>query len=100
MKVGEELEFWREHVRQGGEGSTQVVQLLYGALHRFTSATTDAISSPPSHSIFHHGIRGRSGTAKAVLRWSRVRSRNLPKFKNQLLSYPYPTSQAKRTMAF
>src|ERR1019366_10416376 len=31
----------------------QVVQLLHGALHRFTSATMDAISSPPPHSIFH-----------------------------------------------
>jgi hypothetical protein len=32
------------------------------ALHRFTSATMDAISSPPPHSIFHHGIRRRGGT--------------------------------------
>src|SRR6266705_2165363 len=47
---------------KGGEGSTQVVQLLHGALHRFTSATMDAIASPPPHSIFHHGIRGRGGT--------------------------------------
>src|SRR5208283_2894177 len=47
---------------EGGEGSAQVVQLLHGALHRFTSATMDAISSPPPHSIFHHGIRGRGGT--------------------------------------
>jgi len=47
---------------EGGEGSAQVVQLLHGALHRFTSATMDAISSPPPHSIFHHGIRRRGGT--------------------------------------
>jgi hypothetical protein len=38
---------------EDGERSTQVVQLLHGALHRFASATMDAISSPPPHSIFH-----------------------------------------------
>src|SRR4029077_2158541 len=47
---------------EGDEGSTQIVQVLHGALHRFTSATMDAISSQPPHSIFHHGIRRRGGT--------------------------------------
>ena len=32
---------------EGREESTQVVQLLHGVLHRFASATMDAISSPP-----------------------------------------------------
>jgi hypothetical protein len=32
---------------EGARGSAQIVQLLHGALHRFTSATMDAISSPP-----------------------------------------------------
>src|SRR4029079_10964742 len=32
---------------EDGEGSAQVVQLLHGALHRFTSATMDKISSAP-----------------------------------------------------
>src|SRR6478736_2945923 len=32
---------------QGDEGPAQIVQLLHGMLHRFTSATMDAISSPP-----------------------------------------------------
>src|SRR5262249_12798076 len=32
---------------EGVEGSTQVVQLLHGVLHRFISAPMDAISSPP-----------------------------------------------------
>src|SRR4029077_11708429 len=37
---------------EGSEGSAQVVQLLHGVLHRFTSATMDAISASPPHSIF------------------------------------------------
>src|SRR5262245_11554796 len=45
---------------EGDEGPTQVVQRLHGQLHRFT-ATMDAISTPPPHSIFHHGIRRRGG---------------------------------------
>src|SRR4029077_18137222 len=36
---------------EGGEASAQVIQLLHGVLHRFTSAPMDAISSPPPHSI-------------------------------------------------
>ena len=32
---------------EGIEGSAQVVQLLHGVLHRFKSASMDAISSPP-----------------------------------------------------
>ena len=36
---------------RGREGSAQIVQLLHGALHRFTSATMDAISSPSPHII-------------------------------------------------
>src|SRR5215470_184236 len=40
---------------EGARGSAQIVQLLHGALHRFTLATMDAISSPPPHSIFHGG---------------------------------------------
>src|ERR1035437_8384743 len=36
---------------EGGEASAQVIQLLHGAIHRFTSATMDTISSPPPHSI-------------------------------------------------
>ena len=39
---------------EGSEGLAQVVQLLHGVLHRFTSATMDAISAPPPHSIFLH----------------------------------------------
>src|SRR5258708_17264523 len=35
----------------------RIVQLLHGALHRFTSATMDAISSPPPHSISFGGFR-------------------------------------------
>src|SRR6476659_10195009 len=38
-------------------GSAQIVQLLHGVLHRFTSATMDAISSPPPHSISLGGLR-------------------------------------------
>ena len=46
---------------KGGEGSAQVVQLLHG-LHRSHQRRWNAISSPPPHTIFHHGIRGRGGT--------------------------------------
>src|SRR5258705_3915273 len=38
-------------------GSAQIIQLLHGALHRFISATMDAISSPPPHSISFGGFR-------------------------------------------
>ena len=37
---------------EGARGSAQIVQLLHGALHRFTLATMDAISLPSPHSIF------------------------------------------------
>src|SRR5258708_40185619 len=42
---------------EGARGSAQIVQLLHGALHRFTSATMDALSSPPPHSIYLGGFR-------------------------------------------
>src|SRR5882724_265335 len=42
---------------EGARGSAQIVQLLHRALHRFTSATMDAISSPPPRSISLGGLR-------------------------------------------
>jgi hypothetical protein len=42
---------------EGVEGPAQIVQLLHGVLHRFTSATMDAISSPQLHSISLGGLR-------------------------------------------
>src|SRR6266849_2523141 len=43
---------------EGRGGSVQVVQLLHGgALHRFTSALTDAICRRPPHSISIGGLR-------------------------------------------
>jgi hypothetical protein len=41
---------------EGVRRSAQVVQLLHGALHRFISATMDAISSPPPRSISFGGF--------------------------------------------
>src|SRR5260221_14643496 len=42
---------------EGARGSAQIIQLLHGALHRFISATMDAISSLPPHSISLGGLR-------------------------------------------
>src|SRR5258705_11374422 len=42
---------------EGARGSAQIVQLLHRALHRFTSATMDAISSTPPRSISLGGLR-------------------------------------------
>src|SRR5262245_36503747 len=39
-----------------GEASAQVIQLLHGALHRFTSAPVDTTSSPLPHSISVGGM--------------------------------------------
>src|SRR5450759_887692 len=44
---------------EGGEGSAQVVQLLHGVLHRFTSATMDAIVAQlrkPSRAFVQSGF--------------------------------------------
>lgn len=48
---------------EGREGSAQIVQFLHGALHRFTSATMDATSLAPPHSIFLRDQRGGSPEA-------------------------------------
>src|SRR6266404_6282792 len=50
-----------------GEGSAQIVQLLHGALHRFTSASMDAISSPPSHSISPEASRTPAARARGTV---------------------------------
>src|SRR5258707_7435113 len=52
---------------EGARGSAQIVQLLHGALHRFTSATMDAISSPPPHSISLGGLRTPAPVCAAPL---------------------------------
>ena len=45
-----------------GEASPQVIQLLHGALHQFTSAPMNTISSPPPHSILiGSGVLNKSG---------------------------------------
>src|SRR6202022_2656693 len=56
---------------EGSEGSAQVVQLLHGVLHRFTSATMDAISSPPPHSISFGGLRTPAPVRAAPPSWDR-----------------------------
>src|SRR5258706_15677862 len=58
LSLGETMHNYQRAVRiEGARGSAQIVQLLHGALHRFTSATMDAISSPPPHSISFGGFR-------------------------------------------
>src|SRR5258707_6711433 len=52
-------------------GQINVVQLLHGALHRFTSATMDAISSPPPHSISLGGLRTPAPLCAAPPSWGR-----------------------------
>src|SRR5271169_5668888 len=47
----------------------QVVRRLHWGLHRFTSATMDAISSPPPHSIFLTGLFARAARGRAIA-WS------------------------------
>ena len=42
---------------QGSQASAQFAQLMHGVSIGFTSATMDAISSPPPHSIFPGGFR-------------------------------------------
>ena len=41
---------------RGATGSAQIVQLLHGGLHRFKSATMNAILPPPPHSISVRGF--------------------------------------------
>src|SRR5258708_25653571 len=41
---------------EGARGSAQIIQLLQGVLHGFRSATMDAISSSPPHSISLGGL--------------------------------------------
>jgi hypothetical protein len=56
---------------EGGEASAQVIQLLHGALHQFTSAPMNTISSPPPHSISVGGTFTRwNGSYLASLRWT------------------------------
>src|ERR1700726_5166992 len=56
---------------EGARGSAQIIQLLHGALHRFTSATMDAISSPPPHSISLGGLRTPAPVSAAPPSWGR-----------------------------
>src|SRR6266550_5676635 len=56
---------------EGARGSAQIVQLLHGALHRLTSATMDAISSPPPHSISLGGLRTPAPECAAPPSWGR-----------------------------
>src|SRR6516162_3106813 len=44
------------HRRPVTNGRTGPTAFAFGGLHRFTSATMDASSSPPPHSIFSLGI--------------------------------------------
>jgi hypothetical protein len=56
-------------------GSAKVVQVLHGALNRFTSATMDAISTPPPHSIFLELTADRSHEATKASSAARVSER-------------------------
>src|ERR1700730_17124490 len=56
---------------EGARRSAQIIQLLHGALHRFTSATMDAISSPPPHSISLGGLRTPAPECVAPSSWGR-----------------------------
>src|SRR6202022_3889369 len=56
---------------EAARGSAQIVHLLHGALHRFTSATMDAISSPPPHSISLGGLRTPAPECVAPSSWGR-----------------------------
>src|SRR5260370_2113571 len=61
---------------EGARGSAQIVQLLHGALHRFISATMDAISSPPPHSISLGGLRTPAPERVAPPSWAGIRARD------------------------
>jgi hypothetical protein len=77
---------------EGARGSAQIVQLLHGALHRFTSATMDAISSPPPHSISLGGLR-----TPAPSPWRRRHGRHPKTFtRMEIASYSIISSAANR----